>query len=70
MVGLLDLALRAACEAALAQRLGELLDAAMLPELALLEAEFAPRQSSSPEVSVQLPALTSFDTLLGGEVYA
>jgi hypothetical protein len=70
MVGLLDLALRGACEAALAQRLGQLLDAGVLPELALLDAEFAPRQSSSPEVSVQLPALTSFDVLLGGEVYA
>ena len=68
--GLLDLAIRGACEAALAQRLGQLLDAGLLPEPALLEAEFAPREPSAPEVSVQLPALTSFDALLGGEVCA
>ena len=70
MVGLLELAIRGACEAALAQRLGQLLDAGLLPELALLEAEFAPREASSPEVSVALPALTSFDTLLDSEVCA
>jgi transposase InsO family protein len=64
MVGLLDLAIRGACEAALAQRLGHLLDAGILPELALLEAEFAARQPSSPEVCVELPALASFDALL------
>lgn len=70
MVGLLDLAIRGACEAALAQRLGQLLDTGLLPELALLEAEFAPREPSAPEVSVELPALTSFDALLNGEVCA
>ena len=70
MVGLLDLAIRGGCEAALAQRLGQLLDAGMLPELALLEAEFAPREPSSPEVSVELPALTSFDALLDTEACA
>lgn len=70
MVGLLDLAIRGACETALAQRLGQLLDAGLLPELALLETEFAPREPSSPEVSVELPALSSFDALLDREVYA
>ena len=70
MVCLLDLAIRGGCEAALAQRLGQLLDAGMLPELALLEAEFAPREPSSPEVSVELPALTSFDALLDTEACA
>jgi len=68
MVGLLDLAIRGACEAALAQRLALLLDRGMLPELALLEAEFAPRLPASPEVCVVLPALNSFDTLLSHEV--
>ncbi|HXX82987.1 MAG TPA: IS21 family transposase [Casimicrobiaceae bacterium] len=68
MVGLLDLTARSACEAALAQRLGQLLDAGMLPELALLEAEFAPREPSTPDVCVQLPALASFDALLSSEV--
>jgi transposase InsO family protein len=70
MVGLLDLAIRGGCETALAQRLAQLLDAAMLPELALLEAEFAPRIPASPEVCVELPALTSFDALLSSEVCA
>jgi transposase InsO family protein len=70
MVGLLDLAIRGACETALAQRLAQMLDTGTLPELALLEAEFAPRAPSSPDVCVQLPALTSFDTLLSNEVCA
>jgi hypothetical protein len=70
MVGLLDLAIRGACETALAQRLAQLLDAAMLPELALLEAEFAPRVPASPEVCVELPSLASFDALLSREVCA
>lgn len=68
MVGLLDLAMRAACEAALAQRLTYILDAGLLPELALLEAEFAPRAPACAEVCVQLPPLASFDALLHGEV--
>jgi hypothetical protein len=67
MVALLDLAIRGACEAALAQRLAQLLDAGVLPELALLEAEFAPRTPLAPEVCVELPALTTFDALLSGE---
>lgn len=70
MVGLLDLAIRGACEAALAQRLTLLLDTGMLPELALLEAEFAPRVPASPDVCVELPALASFDTLLSLAVSA
>jgi hypothetical protein len=68
MVGLLDLAIRGACEAALAQRLAELLDAGLTPELALLEAEFAPRVVEMPEVCVELPALATFDALLNTEV--
>jgi Mu transposase-like protein len=70
IVGLLDLAIRGACEAALAQRLAQLLDVGILPELALLEAEFAPRALTAPDVCVELPALTSFDTLLEREVCA
>jgi hypothetical protein len=70
MVGLLDLAIRGACESALAQRLALLLDSGMLPELALLEAEFAPRVPASPEVCVELPALASFDALLSVGVSA
>jgi transposase InsO family protein len=70
MVGVLDLAIRGACEAALAQRLAQLLDAGLLPELALLEAEFAPRVPTAPQVRVELPALTSFDALLSNEASA
>lgn len=70
MVGLLDLAMRGACEAALAQRLTQILDAGLLPEVALLEAEFAPRTPVGAAVCVQLPALASFDALLSGEVRA
>jgi hypothetical protein len=70
MVSLLDLAMRAACEAALAQRLTQILDAGLLPEVALLEAEFAPKTPACAEVCVQLPALASFDALLDGEVRA
>ncbi len=70
IVGLLDLAVRGACEAALAQRLTQILDAGLLPELALLEAEFAPRTPLAAEVCVQLPALASFDALLDGAVDA
>jgi len=67
MVGLLDLAIRGACEAALAQRLAQLLDDGMLPELAVLEAQFTPRMPIAPEVCVELPALTSFNALLSSE---
>jgi hypothetical protein len=70
MVGLLDLAIRGACEAALAQRLALLLERGIVPDIALLEAEFAPRLPASPEVCVVLPALESFDTLLSIEVRA
>ena len=67
MVGLFDLAIRGACEPALAQRLTQILDAGLLPEVALLEAEFAPRAPACAEVCVQLPTLASFDTLLSVE---
>ena len=68
MVGLLELAIRGGCEAALAQRLAKLLEVGMLPELALLEGEFAPRVPAAPEVCVELPALAGFDALLSSEV--
>lgn len=68
IVGLLDLAMRGACEAALAQRLTQILDAGLLPELAILEAEFAPRTPVCAEVCVELPALATFDALLDGRV--
>ena len=64
MVGLLDLAGNGACEAELAQRLGLLLDAGALPDLAQLRQEMAPRPALCPDVTVVLPALASYDQLL------
>lgn len=64
MVGLLDLAVRGACEVQLAQVLGDLLSAGTLPELEGLEERFAPRETPLPKVSVALPALAAYDRLL------
>ncbi len=64
MVGLLDLAANHGCEAALAQRLGEIAGRNELPDLDRLTVEFAPRQASMPAVSVVLPALALYDGLV------
>lgn len=66
IVGLLDLAARGACEVDLAQVLSDLLAAGTLPDLAGLEARFAPRVGTLPAVAVDLPALASYDALLEG----
>ncbi len=66
MVGLLDLAARGACEADLAQVLAGLLQAGTLPDLPGLEERFAPRVAELPEVTVELPTLADYDTLLQG----
>jgi len=63
MVGLLDLAVRGACEAQLAQVLGDLLQAGSLPELEGLAERFAPREAPMPEVTVSLPTLSAYDSL-------
>lgn len=63
MVGLLELAMRSACEVELAQFLGELLRAGTLPDLEALEERFVPRISSMPTVTVSLPALSAYDHL-------
>lgn len=64
MVGLLDLAGNGGCEAELAQRLALLLVAGTLPDLDQLQAELAPRPALYPTVTVELPALASYDQLL------
>lgn len=64
MVGLLDLAARGACEAQLAQVLGDLHQAGTLPELAGLEEKFAPSAPPIPDVKVELPTLASYDSLI------
>jgi transposase InsO family protein len=64
MVGLLDLAGNGGCEAALAQRLALLLEAGSLPDLEQLREEMAPCPAQHPTVSVVLPTLASYDSLL------
>lgn len=64
MVGLLDLAASGACEAALAEVLGDLLQAETLPELKGLQERFAPRVGELPQVTVNLPTLAAYDELL------
>jgi transposase InsO family protein len=64
MVGLLDLAGNGGCEAALAQRLAVLLAAGETPDLEELQQEMAPRPAQCPTVTVVLPTLASYDSLL------
>jgi hypothetical protein len=65
MVGLLDLAARGACEVQLANVLGDLYQAGTLPELAGLEERFASKQTTLPDIKIELPALAGYDCLLG-----
>lgn len=68
MVGLLDLAANHGVEAVLADRLDALLTAGELPDLEQLRSEFAPRQAQCPEVVVETPAASLYDTLLDKEM--
>lgn len=65
MVGLLELAHERACEADLAAELERVLAAGTLPDLAALRQRFAPVQAAIPDVTVTLPALATYDALLG-----
>jgi hypothetical protein len=56
MVGLLALAHERACEADLACELANLIEANALPDLAAMEARFAPAPGRVPDVTVTLPA--------------
>ena len=66
IVELLSLAHERGCEAELADALTEDLEAKRLPDLTELRARFSPDPASLPVVSVQLPSLTVYDTLLTG----
>lgn len=66
MVELLSLAHERGCEAELADVLAADLDARRLPDLTQLRARFSPDPASLPVVSVQLPSLAVYDTLLTG----
>lgn len=68
MVGLLELAHERACEAELAAELERVLAAGALPDLAALRRHFAPAQAAVPDVTVTLPALASYDALLGADL--
>jgi hypothetical protein len=64
MVELLALAHERGCEADLAVALAEQLDDGGVPELASLRARFAPTATRLPVVTVHLPSMASYDTLL------
>ena len=64
MVGLLALAHERGCEGELAAAIEAALDQGCLPDLAELTRRFAPKQSTSPTVTVQLPLIAAYDSLL------
>ena len=53
-----------ACEAELAGELDSLIEANALPDLAALEARFAPAPGRIPDVTVTLPSPALYDALL------
>lgn len=67
MVELLGLAHDQACEGELAGLLAEEIAADRLPDIAALQARFAPDPATLPEVVVELVPLTDYDVLLMGE---
>jgi hypothetical protein len=64
MVALLALAHERGCEGELATALDAALDEGCLPDLAELTRRFAPKQSTSPMVTVRLPLIAAYDSLL------
>ena len=65
LVGLLALAHEGGCEADLAQVITEQLErGGGVPELATLQARFAPAIAAPPRVRVELPPIASYDALL------
>lgn len=64
MIGLLEMAAADGCEVRLAQALADLLERNELPDLQQLQARFCPRVAQMPAVSVRLPSLATYDTLV------
>ena len=64
MVALLALAHDRACEAELAAALAEQVEHGGLPDLAALRARFEPPPPALPVVTINLPAIASYDVLL------
>jgi len=67
MVGLPALAHDQSCEAELAAALDTMLDAGELPDLLALRERFGPVAATPPAVNVALPAIGTYDALLGAE---
>jgi hypothetical protein len=67
IVALLEMAARDGVEGVLAQRLDALRLAGELPDVKRLREEFAPRKTEVPQVSVEIPAASSYDALLLSE---
>jgi hypothetical protein len=67
IVALLEMAARDGVEGVLAQRLDALLAAGVLPDVKRLREEFAPRKSEVPQVTVEIPAASTYDALLPSE---
>jgi hypothetical protein len=67
IVALLEMAARDGVEGVLAQRLDALRVAGELPDVKRLREEFAPRKTEVPQVSVEIPAASSYDALLLSE---
>ena len=66
MVGLLALAHDRGVEADLAAALEADMGAGQLPDLARMMQRFTPSVSTAPAVSIVMPALASYDSLLAG----
>jgi len=64
MVGLLELAACHGVEATLAERLDTWLDAGQLPDIEQLRLEIMPPCLPCPELSIEIPALALYDSLL------
>ena len=67
-MALLALAHECGCEAELASRLAEILEAGLLPDLGEWRARFGPDPSSVPRVTVALASLESYECLLGSAI--
>ena len=64
IVALLEMAARDGVEGVLAERLEGLMAVGELPDVKRLREEFAPRKAELPQVTVEIPAASSYDALL------
>jgi hypothetical protein len=67
IVALLEMAARDGVEAVLAERLDALLAAGELPDVKRLREEFAPRTAVLPQITVEIPPVSTYDALLPSE---